>query len=227
MTNENPAMAAIRKAQEQAKDVAPIEMTKVSEGQGSNAVATYGAAMPATLETLTSAGMNVDAWLKCPEHGFQIDNKKGFVEEIIVSFVPRQQAVFHGVRFGNPATYLKSFDGVNCVQGGSWTDAVKRAQAADDKCRGSYVGIDLQMTIEEDVIAPSGDVLLEKGKRLGHSTSVTGGKTVADFMRDAMAKGFDNDELKVKLVFVQKTKQGVKPWGVIGMELIENLSPTE
>lgn len=225
MTNPvNDAIAAAKAAAAASKsNTEVIEMAKdpnIPQGQ----VAVYTQAMPATLDTLVNAGLNVDEWLKAPGGGFNIGSNATPVSEIIVEMSLQDITVFHGVRFGNPATYFKSFDGITCVQGGTWAEALNRAKLADPQCKGAYVGADLTMVVAEDVVV-NGVVIAEKGKVLGHSTSPTGGKTVAGFIKAVQKEavkdaGYLTETLLVKLKHKQRTKAGVAPWGVIEMELI-------
>lgn len=213
---------AIAKAKAAAAEQAPIEMAKVpATSHGNGAVATYAAPAAPTLDTLVNSGANVDEWLKAGEEGFKIGLKPGLVEKFKVFMSLKDINIFWGVRYSNPAVYKKSFDHVTCVEGGTWEAAVAQARAADPQCRGEYVGATLSMTISEDVVNQAGTVVLEKGKRLGHTTSVTGGKTVSGLITDARKAGISEDTLmEVEVFYIQKTKPNVKPWGVLGFTIL-------
>lgn len=226
----NAVQEAMRIAREKAAAATPpIETQAVAttQGQAQSNVMTYAPveARPANLDTLMNAGMNVDEWLKVNGFGIQFGSKQGLVSEFIGRIRLQDIAVFYGIRFGDPATYLKSFDKVTCVQGGSWNEQVRKAQAVDQKAY-EYVGADFTLVTEQDVMTPDGKtVLIEKGKRVGHSTSPTGGKTLAALVRDLKnTKQLQDDVwVKVKVKHAVRTKPNVAPWGVFDFEVLEVL----
>lgn len=221
----NPVEAAIQAAKEQAAKNAPIEMVKTNlpanTGNG-NAVASYAPAMPATLDMLMNSSVSVDEWLKVDKYGLLIGEMKKPIDKIKVTIDTREGAgftAFYGVRFGNPATYFKSYDRSQCVQGGSWDAALQRAQKADDKCKGEYQGVDMVMTALEDIKDTTGKVVLEAGKTLGHSTSITGTKPVVAFMKEMRLKGLLGETLDVEISVTERNGNG-NTWGVLALELI-------
>lgn len=230
-TTESAVDKAIRLAKEKAEAAAsqaPIETQQVAvTQQGNTSVASYAPlnAQPATLDTLTNSGMNVDDWLKVNGTSILIGSKTNIVESFKARMRLQDITVFYGVRFGDPATYFKSFDRVTCVQGGSWPEALQKAQRADPKCKGEYIGGDFTVVTAEDVKDVKGVVVIEAGKRLGHSTSPTGGKPLAGLIRELrdVHKAAMDDWVLVNIKHVQRTKPGVAPWGVFEFEILEVL----
>lgn len=217
---------ALNKAKEASQNQ-PEHSHAVAVQQHGGAVST-AVSRPATLDTLLAAGgMNVDGWLKVKSYGLLIDDNKNFIKTIKVAIDTTNINTFYGVRFGNPATYYKSFDGVQCVQGGSWDAAVERAKRADPKCTGEYVGADLEMTLLEDVKAPDGTVIMAAGKTLGHSTSITGTKPVAALVKEFKGTPMDGKTLAVEVGVTVRSKPGVEDWGILSFKILGEFSDPE
>lgn len=126
-------------------------------------------------EMLAESSMAVKAFMKVDKPGFTIgtDTTK-YHKEIEVEFRFNEAKPFYGVRFGNPAKYLKSFDRMTESKSKRpWADVVAEAQRQDPKCRGDYRGLDLPFTVLKDLTDESGKVLVAAGEKIGWTSSIT------------------------------------------------------
>ena len=225
MSQETPIEKTIREAKEKAATAQPaIETQAVTTTSGAVVHQPLTPQM-ATLDTLTQAGMNVDEWFKVNGYGIMIGSNTKLFPSVKVKLRLQDIKAFYGVRYGDPAVYKKSFDRVNCVQGGSWPDAISLAQRADPKCNGEYTGGDVIFTIAEDVKDDKGAIVIEAGKRVGWSTAPTAAKLLAGFIREIKdARKVEEDVyVLVDLTHVQRVKPNIQPWGVLDFKILEVL----
>lgn len=227
MTQVNPVDAAIAAAEKNAAEKNAAEKGVASQGaivemtaQGSpqNGVQAYAAPAPVTFDDL-SGGMVVDSYLKMTYFGMQIGTREILVQgPIKVRIDMAEITPFEGIRFGNPATYYKTYDRLNAVSGGTWTEAVNRAKKADPK---SYIyhGVDIQMTLLEDV-KNGNEVIAEEGTRLGYSTPPTAKANMKLFVDSVKAAGLINSAVEVELGYDKKENKGGNKWGLITLKLI-------
>ena len=229
MTNQavNPVDLAIQQAKEQAANSAAnpasqpaIDMVPVNAGQAGG-VAVYSAPSAPSLMDLTQGAMSVDGYLKVKEFGLLVDSKPNLVEKMRVAIDTTEMNAFTGVRFsiGNNVQYLKTYDGVNCSSGGTWTAALQRAQMADPACR-PYTGADIAVTLLEDAKDAKGAVVAETGVRLGHSTSITNKAAVGDFIKEITKQGLMGSVVEAELSFKPMTNKNGQSWGIITFNLI-------
>jgi hypothetical protein len=169
-----------------------------------------------SMDALVSGAMIVDGYIKVDEYGIHFDGeKKNKKDNVLVDIDTTEVQPTEVVRFGNnPPTYYKTYDGVNCAQGGTWQQALQTARAADPQCR-PYTSADIPMTLVED----HGDDY-EAGTRLGHSLSPTNQANFAKFWRDVQSRGLQGQTIRVKLGWQEKKKNG-NEWGVLTFELVE------
>ena len=124
------------------------------------------------------------------------------------------------IKFGNPAQYLKTYDGTNCAQGGTWDQAQVRARSIDPNAR-PYFSADIPMGVIEDIKTPDGNTLLiEKGKRLGHALSTTNKANFQEFLKALTDAGQLGIPVRVKVSSARRTNQKGNAWGVLTFELL-------
>lgn len=170
-----------------------------------------------TLDDMRNGGLSVDEFIKVKAEGLVL--KDEFFDEIEVDIDTNEIAICQAIKYGNPAVYDKTFDGVTSVKGGSWASALEKARAVDAKVR-PYMSADIPMTLREDVKGRKGNLLIEGGKRIGHSTSTTNRKAVQDFTNALDQAGLRGQVVHVKLGYQKMTKAGVNPWGIITFNLV-------
>lgn len=174
-----------------------------------------------TLDDFTTGTLNVDAFLKVKEHGLQIGDSTALIESVLVEIDLSEVQVCEVVKFGNPATYLKTFDGVICHEGGTWEAAKMRAQQVDPKAR-PYKSADIPMTLLEPAKSLKGEEVQPAGTRLGHSLSTTNRANFATFLKDVTDAGYnpEQDTVQVKITAEPRTNKAGNRWGVLAFELL-------
>lgn len=222
--------AAIEAAKAAAANLAPSQAVvpaAAAPGAGQYAApAAYTApAAPMSMDDLMVGSMSVDLWLKVKEFGLIVGagNPPELLREIVVGLDMSEVIPNYSIKYGNPAVYKKTFDRVTCATGGSWAEAVAQAQRVDPKAR-DYRSADLPFVALEDIKGPSGAVLAEAGKRIGHTLSTTNWREFELFYRDLAQKGLTKSVVKVKLGFLPRSNAGGNKWGVVTFQLLEVLS---
>jgi len=221
MTTPNPVDAAIQAAEQQAKQ-APAQTASVpavSQAPQQTAVAAYTPVKPPSLADLSSGSMNVDDFLKVNENGLKIGAKVNLIEKIKVKIDLTEVVPFNGIRYGNPPTYAKSYDGVTCASGGTWNEAVAKANLVDPKAR-PYNGADISMALLEDAKDIKGVVVAEAGLRLGHSTSITNRAEIASFLKEVDKAGLTGGVVEAEVSYKPMTNKNSQTWGIITIALL-------
>lgn len=221
----NAALATARAAAAQAAP-ATAQVPAVANASAPTAVAQAGP--PVSMrQMVTEAGIRPDAYLKVTPFGFNVgkDTKTVF-DELPVEFRITQAKPFYGLRYGNPAKYLKSYDRkVESKSRRDWATVTAEASAADPRCTGDYPALDLLMTATADIKAKDGSILLEKGKTLGWTSSITNWTEWASFIEpiyqlidlnivppDTLVAG--------KIKHLQRSGNG-NTWGLVSFEDIQ------
>lgn len=216
----NPIDAAIEAAKQQAA-VATAGVPATTQPQAT-AVAPIKAG-PLTLDDLTQGGMNVNDWLKVTEFGLLVashtDKLFSFAEfRLDTSKVQACEVI----KFGNPATYLKTYDRVVCTAGGTWQEALNRAAQVQPGVR-PYQSADLPLEVIGDLKSMDGTLLAKDGDILGHSTSTTNYKNLSALMRELKEKKQLGAVIKVKVGYEKRTNVAKNTWGILTFELLEIL----
>lgn len=190
----------------------------VPSAQTGTAVAPVRPGRPLTMDDMAAGSIQVDQWIGVKEHGFIIGaDKQLHTEELIVDIDLAAVAPHKAIKFGNPATYLKSYDGITCAQGGTWEQAIARAQRVDQNAR-EYSSCDLPMVLTHQVKKGS-KVLAEQGDKLGYSLSTTNWNTWRTFWTDCTAKGLAGQTVRVKLGYERRTNKAGNVWGIMTFTL--------
>lgn len=187
--------------------------------QNVNAVPTVPAAAqgtavgrPMTMQDAMAGTVVVDEWLKVNEHGLQIGSKKPLLEEIRVR-IDMSEITFHeAVKYGNPATYRKTYDRVMTADGATWAQALAEARQVDPKAR-PYRSADIQMETVDDIQLKDG--VVPAGTVLGHSFSTTGFRALAKLVKQMTKDGADpaSDVIEVTVGYSEQNGNG-NTWGI-------------
>lgn len=220
-------MNAIDQAIENAKNTALAN----AGSSGSTAVGAVsnnaGPAKPYSLDDMAQGGLNVDTYLKVKEHGLLVGDTGVLFDEIEVSIDMTQVQVTQAIKFGDPATYFRTIDGSRAITGGSWDDAVARAQRADPKAT-PYMSADLPMTLTTELKDKKGEkVLVEVGTRIGHSLSTTNKQNFVEFHKAVKDAGLQGSTVSVKLTAQARSNKKANTWGVVRFELLGEESDGE
>ena len=215
----NPVDAAIEAAKAEATKTGAV----AAAPQG-GAVQNYEAPRKYTLDDLQGSGLNPDIYVSIDKHGLAFKGKEGLVDSMEVTIdLARGIHVFEAIRFGDPVQYVKTYDGVRSEQGGSWSEAVRKAQIADPKTR-PYQGADIAMEATHDALNSKGAVLVEKGTVIGLSTSVTARANLKAFTDMCKQQGLDGKTVLVRLSVEAKTN-AKGSWGIPVFELLGEANP--
>ncbi|TPL66662.1 hypothetical protein [Mesorhizobium sp. B2-4-1] len=201
--------AAANIPQENANNNVGTAVAAASQNQG--AVATAG--RPMGLDDAMAGAVVVDEWLKVNEHGLQIGAKKPLLEEFRARIDLSDVGYSESVKYGNPATYRKTYDRVMTTDGATWARALSEARAVDPKAR-PYKSADIQMEILDDIKLK--DETVSAGTILGHSFSTTGFKSFAKLVKQMTKDGADpaGDTIEVTVGYLEQASNG-NTWGIL------------
>jgi hypothetical protein len=175
---------------------------------------------PFSLADFAIGAMNVDAYLKVKEFGLIIGNSNVLIPEVTAVIDMTTVQVTQCIKFGDPAQYLKSYDGISCTTGGSWESAILRVRQIEPSAR-PYDSADIPMTVSEDIkTSDDKTVLLDAGKQLGHSLSTTNKRNFKDFIAAVRNAGLIDIPVKVKISAQRRTNKKGQVWGVLAFELL-------
>ena len=188
--------------------------------------ATTNGGLPAPGRKLSMSDMqgslSVDKWIKVKEFGLMIGDVDKLVTKPVrvefdategIGFIPK-----FAIKYGNPAVYKNSLDGVTTVGGGRWADTVATAQATDPRAQ-PYRSVDLPFNVTEDIVV-DGTVVIEKGKKIGNSTSTTNWREFEQFWREIEVKGLVGKKVLIDLSYRKMTNKNGNVWGILTFALI-------
>ena len=224
MSNPQSVDAVIAAARAAAAEKKANGGNAVATTEQGGAPAAYVAPRTMTLDDLSGSSMNVDSFLKVNEHGLEIKAKdqpvSGLIESVLVSIdVAKGLQVMEAIKYGNPAIYAKTYDGVRCVTGGTWADAVKKAQMADPRAS-TYMGADITMTLVDEAKDLKGNVAAAAGTIIGHSTSTTNKVNLKKFIDEVTAANLRDSTVLVKITSEKRSNKAGQIWGILNFELI-------
>lgn len=211
---ETVLAAAAAKASELVASVPAVQ------GTGSTGVAVQ-AARNLTLDDILDGDLAVDDWLKVSYFGMTMKSApealfKELVIEIDVNDIAFSKMMKYTVN-GQPK-YIRSRDGINAVGGGSWADAIAQGERLSGKEAQVYTAADLPMTVVDD-FSVGGNVIIEGGTVVGHTTSTTNFRYLKPFLKEVAKKGLTGQPVRVKIGHEAKADKGFK-WGVITFTLL-------
>lgn len=216
----NAVQDAINQAKQKAAEQAANAQVPATTSQ-SSAPAPYQAPRKFTADDLAAGSMNVDAFLKVSEDGLKVGDKPGLIDSIIVNIDMSTVQYCEAIKYGNPAVYAKTYDGVKAVGGGTWSEAIARAQAAQPGCQ-PYNSADLTLILVEAAKSLKGDVIAEPNTKLGHSLSTTNRGNFAELLDKIEAAGLNKHaaNVKVKITSEVRTNKKQQKWGVLKFDLL-------
>jgi hypothetical protein len=223
-------MAGIQDAINQAKEAAEGMVandavnasTAVIQGSVSpgGVATTYQKPSMATVAAATGVIPRNTPYLKVNEFGMRVGKNKDFIDDIPVEIALVEDEGFmvkYTLRFGNPAQYLSSYDGMVCDKGGSWNDALVKARMADPNVE-PYNAVDIvvrttaPLKLKEETL-PAGTVI-------GLNTSKSNFSEWSDFYAECAKAGLIGQTVKVKLG-CREINHGGNTWGVVTFTLAE------
>jgi hypothetical protein len=184
-----------------------------------------------SLDDLQGSGLDVDGFIQVKADGFKLKmsdenapKDTGFIESFHVSIDIDKIAIFECIKYGDPTVYIKTYGQGVTASGGSWTDAVRKAQAADPAAK-PYQGGDVPMTLLADAVDFKNKVVAKAGQTIGHSTPVTGRKNLKDFIDAVTKAGLRGTIVEAVCTVEKRSKPGGQEWGVVKFQLIGEHNP--
>lgn len=214
----NSIDAAIAQAQAQANQT-PANVPATIDNQPGTAVGQTRPKMG--LDDFMTGAMSVDTFLKVKDSGLRIGDNRTALETVRVSIdMSNDVDPCEAIKFGNPATYYKTFDYVTTAnQGFSWEQAIAKARQVDPNAR-PYKSADIQMTVLEDIELDKDKTTIEAGTRLGHSLSTTNRANFQSFLKELGARGLMNETVEVEVGYQVRTNKAGNEWGVLTFKLL-------
>lgn len=180
-----------------------------------------GGQPPASLDGFLDSGVNLkpDFWLTTKNTGFGVKDHNvplDFDLGPLGLALPSDMQAFYGLRvnINGTATYYKTVDRVTCLKTGRpWGQLI--TEAANQGAR-EYRGFDIRLVALEDIKDLKGAVVVEAGKTLGYSTSITNFDDVASFAKKVRDAGLFGTDLVVSIhCDVRKNDKNKDGWGAI------------
>lgn len=173
------------------------------------------------MEMLAEGGMTVKAYMKVDKPGFTIGSDTSvYHKEFPVEFRLGDAKPFYGIRFGNPAKYLRSIDRVTETRSRRpWTAALEEAQRLDPKCKGDYRAVEIPFTVLADIQDANKKVLVSEGESIGWTSSITNWKPFEEFIKPyfvqlGAGQITEDTVLRGKVVHKQE-KDSANTWGLV------------
>lgn len=218
----DPIQAAVDAAKANAANVsqeANANMGNAISTQTQNtAVGAVGAkAVPFTADDMMAGSMAVRDWLKVNEFGLYVGNDKTFFEKIPDALIDFSLVQFNmSVKYGNPAVYEKTYNGMTSVKGKPWNQVLEHALKMGST--GEFKSADIPFELQNELVSEKakGTVLAEAGECLGHSLSTTSWANFARLLQECKSKGVDTSHgrVLVDIGYMQRSGKG-NTWGVI------------
>jgi hypothetical protein len=177
-----------------------------------------------SMDNMMAQGLSVDAFLKPNEFAMITIGDDGKQHDSLdVEIDTAAITLCFAIKYGNPAVYVKSYDGTTANTGGTFTDAIAKANAATGPSNpvAPYNCADIPMTLLTSV--PKQDAKAEPfavGMKLGYSTPTTGWNNFDSFVNAIKAKGLMGQKVRAKLTSQPRTNKKANKWGVIAFELV-------
>lgn len=217
----NEAMEAAKvRAEQAAQQTTQTEMPTQEQSNLPAVPPTGGvpAQAPSNSQAL-SGSFSVDQFFKVNEDGIKIGQSALIPQEAIrVRLDLSAVQNIRVIRYGNPAQYVKSIDGVVSTTGEPWAKVFQKAKATDgDRFRGDYASADIPMEALVDVKDMKGNLAAREGDLIGKSLSTTEWREWEKFLRTLMRSGvdIDNDTVIVDIGYKARTNNNGNTWGVL------------
>lgn len=165
-------------------------------------------------------GMSVDDFLKVKDEFLMIGGDRTKFEKIAVIIDLSAVQPTMAVKYGNPPTYHKTFNGETTDRGLSWRQVCSEALKVDPLRGTPYRSVDIPMVLAEDLNDPkTGKTIFTAGMRIGYSTPTTGLGEFEALFREATKNGLQNERVTVDLGSKVRSNKNGQSWGVVTFTL--------
>lgn len=180
------------------------------------AVQTYNAGAGQALSVdaaMNMGGTQADHYMKLKNGSMRIGETK--VESFTARLSVGSIKVFKMLRYGNPAQYIKSRDGIMTEDGVPFQQAQETANQVEGKTVKPYISYELRFTLEE----AAGDG--EAGQTVVYSTPPSSKTNTDDIIQEIRNAGIrDDEDALVKVGYVEKTNKNGNDYCVLTFEFI-------
>jgi hypothetical protein len=213
------AQAAAQQMVDDEANQAPVGQDVVEGSVGAGgAVQTYSKPSMSSVAAATGLLPRSTLYLKPTEHGMKVGKNKDMLQDFEASVLLVEDKGFqlkYTVRYGNPAQYLSSYDGVTCNKGGSWAAAMQKANMAGPN--DPYTAAEIKLVLTKELKLK--EETLPVGTIIGYDTSAPSRfSDWSDFFETAQTAGVVGEEVKVKVIAREINHNG-NNWGTIAFEL--------
>lgn len=174
---------------------------------------------------LNRGGMEVESYIQVKDAGLRLNKDwSGYIDDFEATIDLTEVQQFMGIRkeVGKNVSYAKSYDGVSTTRGENFAQIIAEFQRDSQKPADPYPGFDIPMTLNADYEDPKNKAnKLEAGTCVGLSTSITGFKPFATFMKKLVNAGHGNSTVKVKVTHSPRKNGAGQEYGVCEFDLIE------
>jgi len=220
----NQASAAAEKMAADESQAAATPGTDLIEGNvNSNGHAvTFAKPSMKSVQAATGLLPRSTLYLKPTEYGFRVGKNKDLIQDFEAELDMNEGRGFqlkHTVRFGNPAQYLSSYDGVTCNKGGSWHDALMKARQASGGNAEPYFAAEIKLTLTKDIKLK--EETIPAGTIIGYDTSAPSRfSDWSDFYEAMDDQGKTDQVIKVNVIAKEIEHNG-NNWGTVSFELVK------
>jgi len=169
--------------------------------------------------------MECETYMQVKDAGIKLNKDwGGYIEEFEAFLTASEVQNFMGVRkeVGTQTTYAKSYDGITTNRGEVFAQVVEEFRRTSQKPADPYPGFDIPLTLAGEYADPRDKKKsYGPGTVVGLSTSITGYKPAAAFLKKVRAAGLWDRQLKVKVRGVPRQNNAGQPYGVCEFDLIE------
>jgi hypothetical protein len=224
-------------AQQQAATQAVVQDQGVQpQVQENTALATVPAHIAAlaqpkkmSMATMQQASLQADAWLKFSFYGITTNvDDKTLLDEVEVEINMTENSgdgyfLCEMVKWGNPSTYVHTYDGLTGSDGRPWVESVQTAYNNNNpqakKPNTPYPAVQLPMTLTKDIVNKKGEVIVTKGSVVGYTTARTAWYNWQRFYTAVGQAGKLGQRVQVKITN-DATEFNTNKWGVPKFELL-------
>ena len=175
---------------------------------------------------LNPGGMECESYVQVRDSGIKLNKEwTGQIDEFEAILDTRDVQFFYGIRkeVGSTVTYAKSYDGVTTPRGENFAAIVEEFKRTSQKPADIYRGADIPLELTGAYADPKKAAnSYDAGTVVGLSTSITGFKPFASFMRKLAQAGI-NGRVKVKATHSPRKNGAGQPYGVIEWDVLEVL----
>ncbi|WMC09558.1 hypothetical protein PU634_10560 [Oceanimonas pelagia] len=182
----------------------------------------FAAPQTFTMESMAAMGLSVEQWFKPDYQGMTVGDHDAIIREAIVEIDMTENVGFvlgMGIRYGNPAVYHFTTDGVSCQDGMSWPQALATAISVDPSAK-PFRSVQIPMMAVQDVVDVDGQTVVTAGTSLGYTTPYSGWNSWLAFHRQVAMKGLLGQRVVVRLTNEPKKNAAGNKWGNLRYELL-------